>query len=110
MVGRFELQFELPASVIPSKGFGFPMDVKLVPVSVAEAEKAALLLKGSDAVLRTPLVRLLTDAVLRSPLVRLLTDAVLRTPLVRLLTHGVTAIYLKLENIQCVGHIETRVF
>ena len=60
------------------------MDVKLVPVSVAEAEKAALLLKGSDAVLRTPLVRLLT--------------------------HGVTAIYLKLENIQCVGHIETRVF
>ena len=64
---------------------------------VAEAEKAALLLKGSDAVLRTPLVRLLTDAVLR-------------TPLVRLLTHGVTAIYLKLENIKCVGHIETRVF
>ena len=60
------------------------MDVKLVPVSVAEAEKAALLLKGSDAVLRTPLVRLLTE--------------------------GVTEIYLKLENIQCVGHIETRVF
>ena len=60
------------------------MDVKLRPVTLAEAEATAAMIRECDAVIRTPLVKLNTKGA------------------------GDTEIYLKLENVQSISSFKVR--